>query len=100
MFFLKMGPTFSRAWLGLWYVTGIVSLVAFRAFVAAVTRRATRLPASETQSAPSGARARAAGNRNFAAGPVPSARPSAPPASSVTCPSRRRQIRWFPVSAM
>ena len=39
VFFLKVAPDFSRAWLALWYVSGAVSLVGYRAAVAALTRR-------------------------------------------------------------
>ena len=39
LFFLKVAPEFSRAWLALWYVGGAVALVAYRAVVAALTRR-------------------------------------------------------------
>ena len=39
MFFLKVAPDFSRAWLALWYVSGAVALVGYRAVVAALTRR-------------------------------------------------------------
>ena len=38
VFFLKVAPDFSRAWLALWYVSGAVALVAYRAGVAALTR--------------------------------------------------------------
>jgi Undecaprenyl-phosphate glucose phosphotransferase len=39
LFFLKIAPDFSRAWLALWYVSGAVALVAYRGIVAALTRR-------------------------------------------------------------
>ncbi|RTL68953.1 MAG: undecaprenyl-phosphate glucose phosphotransferase, partial [Hyphomicrobiales bacterium] len=39
LFFLKVSQEFSRAWIAIWYVTGIVGLVAFRGAVTAVTRR-------------------------------------------------------------
>ena len=38
MFFLKVAPDFSRAWLALWYVSGAVALVGYRGVVAALTR--------------------------------------------------------------
>jgi Undecaprenyl-phosphate glucose phosphotransferase len=39
LFFLKVAPDFSRAWLALWYVSGAAALVAYRAAVAALTRQ-------------------------------------------------------------
>jgi Undecaprenyl-phosphate glucose phosphotransferase len=39
VFFLKVAPDFSRAWLALWYVSGAVALIAYRAVVAVLTRR-------------------------------------------------------------
>jgi Undecaprenyl-phosphate glucose phosphotransferase len=39
VFFLKVAPDFSRAWLALWYVSGAAALVAYRAAVAALTRQ-------------------------------------------------------------
>ena len=39
LFFLKVAPDFSRAWLALWYVSGAVALVGYRGVVAALTRR-------------------------------------------------------------
>jgi Undecaprenyl-phosphate glucose phosphotransferase len=39
LFFLKVAPDFSRAWLALWYVSGAVALVCYRGVVAAMTRR-------------------------------------------------------------
>jgi Undecaprenyl-phosphate glucose phosphotransferase len=38
VFFLKVAPDFSRAWLALWYVSGAAALVAYRAGIAALTR--------------------------------------------------------------
>ena len=38
VFFLKIAPDFSRAWLALWYVSGVAALVAYRAAIAALTR--------------------------------------------------------------
>jgi Undecaprenyl-phosphate glucose phosphotransferase len=38
VFFVKAGAEFSRAWLALWCMTGIVCLLAFRASVAAIAR--------------------------------------------------------------
>ena len=38
LFFLKVAPDFSRAWLALWYASCSVALVAYRALVAALTR--------------------------------------------------------------
>ena len=39
LFFLKVAPEFSRAWLALWYASVLVALVAYRGVVAALTRR-------------------------------------------------------------
>src|SRR5581483_2061839 len=39
VFFLKIAPDFSRAWLALWYVSGAIALISYRAGVAALTRR-------------------------------------------------------------
>ncbi|MGE0848080.1 MAG: undecaprenyl-phosphate glucose phosphotransferase [Hyphomicrobiaceae bacterium] len=39
VFFLKIAPDFSRAWLALWYAGGAVALVAYRGLVASLTRR-------------------------------------------------------------
>jgi len=39
LFFLKIAPEFSRAWLALWYVSGVVALAAYRAGIATLTRR-------------------------------------------------------------
>ena len=39
VFFLKLAPEFSRAWLALWYVGGAVALLGYRAGVAALTRQ-------------------------------------------------------------
>ena len=39
MFFLKIAPDFSRAWLALWYLSGALALIAYRAAVAVLTRR-------------------------------------------------------------
>ena len=39
VFFLKIAPDFSRAWLALWYVGGAVALIAYRGLVASLTRR-------------------------------------------------------------
>ena len=43
VFFLKVAPDFSRAWLALWYVSGAVALIAYRAVVAGLTRRGLAL---------------------------------------------------------
>jgi Undecaprenyl-phosphate glucose phosphotransferase len=42
IFFVKAGASFSRAWLAFWYIAGGVGLIAFRAVVAALTRRGLR----------------------------------------------------------
>ena len=42
VFFVKAGAEFSRAWLALWCMTGIVCLLAFRASVAAIARHRLR----------------------------------------------------------
>ena len=42
VFFVKAGAEFSRAWLALWCMTGIVCLLAFRAGVAAIARHRLR----------------------------------------------------------
>ena len=39
LFFLKVSQDFSRAWIAIWYVAGIVALIAFRSIVTALTRR-------------------------------------------------------------
>jgi Undecaprenyl-phosphate glucose phosphotransferase len=39
VFFLKIAPEFSRAWLALWYVSGAAALIAWRAGLAALTRQ-------------------------------------------------------------
>jgi Undecaprenyl-phosphate glucose phosphotransferase len=39
LFFLKIAPDFSRAWLALWFVSGAIALVAYRGVVSALTRR-------------------------------------------------------------
>jgi Undecaprenyl-phosphate glucose phosphotransferase len=39
VFFLKLAPEFSRAWLALWLVGGALALLAYRAGVAALTRQ-------------------------------------------------------------
>jgi Undecaprenyl-phosphate glucose phosphotransferase len=39
VFFLKLGPEFSRAWLALWLVGGSLALLAYRAVVAVLTRQ-------------------------------------------------------------
>ena len=39
VFFLKVAPDFSRAWLALWFVSGAVLVVAYRGIVSALTRR-------------------------------------------------------------
>ena len=38
VFFLKIGPEFSRVWLALWFVAGLAGLMAFRAGIASLTR--------------------------------------------------------------
>ena len=38
VFFLKVAPDFSRAWLAMWYAAGAVVLIGYRAAVAAFTR--------------------------------------------------------------
>ena len=38
VFFLKLAPDFSRAWLAIWYVSGAVALLVVRVAVAALTR--------------------------------------------------------------
>jgi Undecaprenyl-phosphate glucose phosphotransferase len=43
VFFLKVAPDFSRAWLALWYVSGAVALIGYRAVVAVLTRRGLAL---------------------------------------------------------
>jgi Undecaprenyl-phosphate glucose phosphotransferase len=39
VFFMKLAPEFSRVWLALWYVGGAISLIAYRAGVAALTKQ-------------------------------------------------------------
>ena len=39
MFFLKSGPEFSRVWLAVWLVAGLLGLVAVRAYVARLTHQ-------------------------------------------------------------
>jgi Undecaprenyl-phosphate glucose phosphotransferase len=39
VFFLKLAPEFSRAWLALWYAGGAVALLGYRAGVATLTRQ-------------------------------------------------------------
>jgi Undecaprenyl-phosphate glucose phosphotransferase len=39
IFFVKAGAVFSRAWLALWFLTGLIGLTAFRAVIGALARR-------------------------------------------------------------
>ncbi len=40
VFFLKAGPSFSRVWVASWFAFGLVGLIGFRVFVAALARKA------------------------------------------------------------